>query len=83
VARTQEQIDADDLMEKAVSAVLRAYDQVPEEAVVVDFLMIVETDVLTSENGTRYSLQMRMGRMRASVGLGLCDIAQGILLEDE
>ena len=80
--KTPEQQSADRKLEEGIAAVLTAYNQVPDEAVVVDFLIAIECTDMNMENDSHYSLQMRGGTMRGSVALGLCEIAKTIILED-
>lgn len=80
--KTPEQQDADRKLEEGIAAVLTAYNQIPDDSIMVDFLIAIESADMNMENESHYSLQMRGGTMRGSVALGLCEIAKSIILED-
>lgn len=78
--KTQEQIEADEEFEHALSRVLMAYELVPEDMVIVDFLISVEAQSLTDSTHEDYAHTMRGGGMRTSVALGLCELARKAIL---
>jgi hypothetical protein len=81
--RTKNLDDADASLEHAISAVLVAYDLIPEHFVITDFLLTVEAQDMDSDTDAQeYAHMMRGGRMRASVAIGLCDIAKQGFLRD-
>lgn len=73
---TPEQKAANDKLEQAVQAVVKAYELIPSDAVITDFMVVGESIGFhdNEDTSTGVFLAFRGGRIRNSVAIGLFDL---------
>lgn len=81
--KTPEQSKADDLLEAAVKAVVRAYGVTPPDAMIVDYLVIGEAIryVENDEEECDIFLAWRNGHGRVTTTLGIIEMGKRHLFE--
>lgn len=80
--KTPEQRTADNALEDAIQKVIKVYELMPEDALLIDFLVILEGVDMNDETSAHYAQLMRNGNMRTTVALGMCDMTRSYLLGD-
>lgn len=73
---TPEQKAANEKLEEAVQAVVKAYELIPSDTVITDFMVVGESIGFhdNEDTSTGVFLAFRGGRIRNSVAIGLFDL---------
>lgn len=76
MAHTPEQKRANELLEEAIQATIKAYDMTPNGSTVTDYMVIGETISFHDEDDTSTGvfLAFRNGQIRNTVAMGLFDL---------
>jgi hypothetical protein len=85
MAKSAEQKSADELLNAAIEATVRAYSSIADDSLVIDFVVVGEAVKYTDEGQSEesYFLAYKNGEGRTTVALGLLTLGLELVTDGE